>query len=153
IELVAASTADPNIPVCSNGIRIVKFQIKYPVWFSFLAGIAAAEIIFAAALVEVDTATTSRDNFGIVTLCRSLLGLSQPNFYSELRNAIVQMHWDMNAPTTGNPDQDFARMMLAHHQGAIDMALLQLKYGREQPLRRLAQTIVIEQKQEILYIR
>ena len=133
----------------------MKFQIKYPVWFSFLAGIAAAEIIFAGVIVEedIDITTASRDKFGIATLCRSLLGLSQPNFYSELRSAIVRMHQNMDVATTRNPDQDFAQMMLAHHQGAIDMALVQLKYGREQPLRRLAQTIIVEQEQEIVYMR
>jgi uncharacterized protein (DUF305 family) len=44
-------------------------------------------------------------------------------------------------------------MMIPHHQGAIDMALIQLKYGRDERLRRLAQAIVVEQGQEIAYMR
>jgi len=44
-------------------------------------------------------------------------------------------------------------MMIPHHQGAIDMALLQLKYGSDKRLRRLAQSIIIEQTQEIDYMR
>jgi uncharacterized protein (DUF305 family) len=45
------------------------------------------------------------------------------------------------------------RMMIPHHQGAIDMALLQLKYGRDEKLKRLAQSIIVEQGQEIAYMR
>jgi uncharacterized protein (DUF305 family) len=45
------------------------------------------------------------------------------------------------------------RMMIPHHQGAIDMALVLLKYGRDEKLRRLAQSIVVEQGQEITYMR
>jgi uncharacterized protein (DUF305 family) len=44
-------------------------------------------------------------------------------------------------------------MMIPHHQGAIDMARIQLKYGRDERLRRLAQSIVVEQAQEIAYLR
>jgi uncharacterized protein (DUF305 family) len=44
-------------------------------------------------------------------------------------------------------------MMIPHHKGAIDMALLQLKYGRSEKLRRLAQSIIVEQGQEIAYMR
>jgi uncharacterized protein (DUF305 family) len=42
--------------------------------------------------------------------------------------------------------------MIPHHQGAIDMALLQLKYGHDERLKRLAQSIIVEQKQEIDYM-
>jgi len=45
------------------------------------------------------------------------------------------------------------RMMIPHHQGAIDMALLQLKYGHDEKLKRLAQSIIVEQGQEITYMR
>lgn len=59
----------------------------------------------------------------------------------------------MSAPTSGNIDRDFATMMIAHHQGAIDMAMAQLRHGRDEPLRRLAQEIVVAQQQEIAVMR
>jgi hypothetical protein len=40
-------------------------------------------------------------------------------------------------------------MMMAHHQGAVDMAMAELRHGSNERLRRLAQGIVIEQRQEI----
>ena len=39
--------------------------------------------------------------------------------------------------------------MIAHHQGAIDMARAELRDGRNEALRRIAQEIVVEQQQEI----
>ncbi len=55
----------------------------------------------------------------------------------------------MAAKPTGNPDRDFAAMMIPHHQGAIDMPKLELIYGRDPVLRRLAEGIIVEQQQEI----
>lgn len=54
----------------------------------------------------------------------------------------------MPAPT-GNQDRDFARMMIAHHQGAIDMARAQLARGRDPGLRRMAGEIIAAQQREI----
>lgn len=50
---------------------------------------------------------------------------------------------------TGNPDADFAAMMLSHHKGAIEMALVELQYGTDPRLRRLAQEIIVTQQSEI----
>jgi hypothetical protein len=74
-------------------------------------------------------------------------------FYMEIAAANAGMHRAMEVAPTGDPDRDFARMMIPHHQGAIDMALIELKYGRDERLRRLAQAIVVEQGQEIAYLR
>jgi uncharacterized protein (DUF305 family) len=46
-------------------------------------------------------------------------------------------------------DASFAAMMVPHHQGAVDMARLQLLYGKDLELRRLAQSIIAEQQIEI----
>jgi uncharacterized protein (DUF305 family) len=54
-----------------------------------------------------------------------------------------------NAPMTGDPDHDFAAMMIPHHQGAVDMAKAELLYGKDPVLRRLAQEIIVTQEQEI----
>src|ERR1700722_6171941 len=76
-----------------------------------------------------------------------------PTFYSEMTDVNRRMHGAMEIAPGGNAEHDFARMMIAHHQGAIDMALLELKYGHDERLRRLAQSIVVEQGQEIAYMR
>jgi uncharacterized protein (DUF305 family) len=44
-------------------------------------------------------------------------------------------------------------MMIPHHQGSIDMARVLLKYGQDERLKRLAQSIIVEQGQEISYMR
>ena len=53
-----------------------------------------------------------------------------------------------NAPRTGDPDQDFVAMMLPHHQGAVDMARVELRYGKDPAMRRLAREIVAAQVRE-----
>ena len=54
-----------------------------------------------------------------------------------------------DAPMTGNPDQDFVAAMIPHHEGAIDMAEVELKYGHDPFLRRLARDIITAQRHEI----
>jgi|UPI0003712247 uncharacterized protein (DUF305 family) len=54
-----------------------------------------------------------------------------------------------NVKMTGNPDIDFAAMMIPHHQGAIEMAKIELQYGTDPRLRRLAQEIIVTQQSEI----
>jgi hypothetical protein len=57
------------------------------------------------------------------------------------------------APMNGDPDHDFASMMIPHHQGAVDMAKTVLLYGKNPVLRRLAQEIIISQSAEIAVMR
>lgn len=63
-------------------------------------------------------------------------------------------HGDMAAVViSGDPDRDFATMMLPHHQGAIDMARTELLHGKDPMLRRLAQEIIADQQSEIDLLR
>ena len=60
------------------------------------------------------------------------------------------MHGDMMlAITDPLPDMAFARGMLPHHIGAVDMAKIQLKYGTDEEMRKLAQDIIDAQQPEI----
>jgi uncharacterized protein (DUF305 family) len=70
-------------------------------------------------------------------------------FMSMMGEAMRRMDSGMNVAPTGDPDRDFARMMIPHHQGAVDMALVELRFGKDERLRRLAQGIIVEQRQEI----
>ena len=77
-------------------------------------------------------------------------GPAESTFASLMMQAMERMDAGMMAAKpTGNPDRDFAAMMIPHHQGAIDMAKAELIYGRDPVLRRLAQGIIVEQQQEI----
>jgi uncharacterized protein (DUF305 family) len=74
---------------------------------------------------------------------------TRDGFRDMMEQAMARMHAAMHVPFTADADRDFARMMIPHHQGAIDMALAELRYGKDERLRRLAQEIIVSQKQEI----
>jgi hypothetical protein len=60
---------------------------------------------------------------------------------------------DMGIKPSGDVDRDFVAMMVPHHQGAIDMARAELRYGHNEQLRRMAQEIIVTQQQEIAAMR
>ena len=75
-------------------------------------------------------------------------------YWSELKQSMDRMHAVASQnDATGDPDLDFARLMLAHHQAAIEMAKTELKYGKEPHMRRLAQEIITDQQSEIELMR
>jgi uncharacterized protein (DUF305 family) len=74
--------------------------------------------------------------------------------WSELIASMDKMHMAMGAvERSGNSDVDFVRLMLPHHQAAIDMAKAQLLYGKDPQIRRLAQEIITDQQLEIELMR
>ena len=70
-------------------------------------------------------------------------------FLAENEAAMTRMMSAMEAKPTGDIDRDFVAMMAPHHQGAIDMAVIELRYGKNEQLRRIAQEIIVGQMQEI----
>src|SRR6185369_7357241 len=69
--------------------------------------------------------------------------------WQELGRDMEKMHAGMRSiKPSGNSDIDFARLMLPHHQAAIDMAKTELVYGKDPQMRRLAQEIIIDQQSE-----
>jgi uncharacterized protein (DUF305 family) len=70
--------------------------------------------------------------------------------WSELAESVAKMHGVMaSAEPSGNSDVDFVKLMLPHHQAAIEMARTQLMYGKDPQMRRLAQEIIADQQSEI----
>jgi uncharacterized protein (DUF305 family) len=67
-----------------------------------------------------------------------------------LEKSMAAMHSAMDEVAYGgNPDADFARLMIPHHQGAVQMAKVELQFGTDPRLRRLAQEIIVTQESEI----
>jgi len=74
-------------------------------------------------------------------------------FTAGAQAAMSTMMSRMDVEPSGDVDVDFVAMMVPHHQGAIDMAELELRYGRNPRLERIAQEIVVTQQQEIAAMR
>jgi len=82
------------------------------------------------------------------------LGASpEAQFLSESNAAMKTMMAAMDVKPSGDVDADFVAMMVPHHQGAIDMAQAELRYGRNEQLRRIAQEIIVTQQDEIAAMR
>jgi uncharacterized protein (DUF305 family) len=70
-------------------------------------------------------------------------------YLAENNAAMDRMMTDMAVKPSGDVDRDFVAMMTPHHQGAIEMAMAVLKYGKNEQLKRIAQEIIVDQQQEI----
>jgi uncharacterized protein (DUF305 family) len=67
--------------------------------------------------------------------------------------ANATMHTAMDIEYSTNTDVDFAKGMMPHHQGAIDMAKIELQYGKDPELRKLAEGIIAAQETEISFMK
>jgi len=70
-------------------------------------------------------------------------------FLAENAAAMSKMMAAMAVKPAGDVDKDFVATMVPHHEGAIEMAQAELRHGRNEQLRRIAQEIIIDQTQEI----
>lgn len=74
-------------------------------------------------------------------------------FLAENAAAMDKMMADMDVKPTGDVDADFVAMMIPHHQGAIDMAKIELQYGKDPELKKLAEDIIKAQESEIAFLK
>lgn len=89
----------------------------------------------------------------ILASTAAVAAASADGFHAQMAAAMDRMNHDMHAGHDGDPDRAFAAMMIPHHQGAVEMAELELRYGSDERLRRLAQGIIVSQHQEMRVMR
>jgi uncharacterized protein (DUF305 family) len=64
-----------------------------------------------------------------------------------------KMMKDMDVPLTGDTDKDFVASMIPHHTGAVDMAKIELRDGKDPALKKLARDIIAAQNKEIAFLK
>lgn len=74
-------------------------------------------------------------------------------YLQAMNDSMEKMMYDMVVSPTGVLDQDFVQMMTPHHQGAIDMAQIYLRFGSNEQLKRIAQEVIVSQQQETIAMR
>jgi uncharacterized protein (DUF305 family) len=119
-------------------------HIRYraPLCTSFLLVAAAA---FPVAAQQAQHEQSGEHQQGQTQHGGGMMGMHGP----AMQAAMERMQQGMSAPMSGDPDIDFARMMIPHHQSAIDMARSELEHGKDEELRRMAQKIIDDQGREI----
>lgn len=90
-----------------------------------------------------DTLTNNIDN--------SVIDESQmSDMLRDYTRSMTRMHDEMMIGMGYNdPDTAFAKGMLGHHRGAVEMAKIELKYGTDEAMRQLAQDVITAQQAEI----
>ena len=70
--------------------------------------------------------------------------------HQDMQKSMETMHQGMEEGLKAkDPDLAFAKGMLAHHEGAVDMARYQLQHGKDPEMRKLAESIIQDQEREI----
>jgi uncharacterized protein (DUF305 family) len=125
---------------------------------SIASHVAATAVgaVAAAAYLTVNAASPQSLADYISAICAKAFGsapAAEAPYLAENVSAMTKMMIDMSIKPLGDVDTDFVAMMVPHHQGAIEMAQAELRYGRNEPLRRMAQEIIVTQLQEIAAMR
>jgi len=109
-------------------------------WFRTIVGVLTAAVVGAAIAIALPWPHRRASH-------------DATSFRAENDAAMRRMMRAMTITSSGDPDGDFVAMMVPHHQGAIEMARAELRYGHNELLRRIAQEIIVGQSQEIVAMR
>jgi hypothetical protein len=112
--------------------------------------LATGFVIGAAFLVSAHDGSLSEQD---ICSTNGSAATAEAPFLAENDAAMKKMMSGMAMKPSGDVDADFVAMMVPHHQGAIDMAVAVLRYGRNAQIRRLAQEIIVTQQEEIAAMR
>jgi uncharacterized protein (DUF305 family) len=78
---------------------------------------------------------------------------NEPASTKAYRSAMNKMEQNMAVTFTGDADKDFVAGMIAHHEGAVEMAKVELQYGKDPQLRKLAGDVIAAQTKEIAFMK
>jgi uncharacterized protein (DUF305 family) len=111
-------------------------------------------ITAAIAVALLSTAANAQSNSGAMKMDHAMPSMTNGDMkgmndhgkmaMSEYMSAMKKMDAAMMAAKGSTPDATFARKMMAHHQGAIDMAQIELKHGMDTDAKRIAQQTIDE---------
>ena len=122
---------------------------------SHIAAIALGVVAATVLLTTYSAGPRSLADY-ISAICAKSFGsgpAAEAPYLAENVSAMTKMMIDMGIRPSGDVDTDFVAMMVPHHHGAIEMAQAELRYGHDEPLRRMAQEIIVTQLQEITAMR
>ena len=122
---------------------------------SHLAAITVGAVAAAAYLTVYSNSPQSLADY-ISAICAKSFDsapAAEAPYLAENLSAMTKMMIDMGIRPSGDVDADFVAVMVPHHQGAIEMAQAELRYGHNEPLRRMAQEIIVTQLQEMTAMR
>ena len=137
-----------------NELAVAAGATEYMRRLERLCSPTAAMLLLTALVIAYLGATNARAQDAAPTGTAPATALADETpFLAENAAAMDKMMAGMEIKPTGNVDMDFSAMMIPHHQGAIDMALAELRYGKNEQLRRIAQEIIVDQQQEIAAMR
>src|ERR1051326_5420946 len=113
------------------------------------AGLACVLVVGTVSLAVVANHEMSPAVFASLCWTAPSPDAAEATFLTENDAAMREMMKGMTIRPTGDVDADFARLMIPHHQAAIEMGQALLRHGHNEKLRRLAQEIIVTQQQEI----
>jgi uncharacterized protein (DUF305 family) len=120
-----------------------------------LQEIAAMHVAVGDKLSAFEAMLAGSASEGGAAATRAARGPAVPEapFLHEDAAAMDRMMAGMAIKPTGDIDRDFVALMVPHHQGAINMAQAELRYGHNASLRRIAQEIIVDETQQIVLMR
>jgi hypothetical protein len=134
--------AGPRDPLLKRGVQ-KRNDHEYAMKKTFISS-ALALLVLAYPACALAQQAGSADNAG-----RSPQQTAEASFMAENQAAMSKMMKDMAVKPSGDVDADFTAMMIPHHQGAIEMAEAELRYGHNTKLRQIARNIIAGQTQQI----
>lgn len=111
---------------------------------TILAVIAALSIGAATASAQSNQGSTKGMDHSAMPGMKGMKGDHNMMAMDDYMAAMKKMDQAMMSAKGSTPDVTFARKMMAHHQGAIDMAQIQLRHGSDADAKKIAQKTLDE---------